>query len=312
MGIENTNNTYTEYKLNFLSNYYDENQNSCVSPSSSSSLFDGGKNGITQKENTNTQTQTKEGTNKIFEDEGNTGKKEEMIDFNNIPITIDIQKEKPKIFDIKKLFKKNFIITKQGRPPKNTNINKNIILQKKHSSSANDNARKKIFNSCKKNIYDYISQYLPSDIILHVPTVENQMGYSCENIRNFFKKKISQIFFDTIPKRVTDDLKTKREEYNHNKKMMDMIDKGNDKKLKDLLNLTFIDFLMAYLYDLNTITAGENVINLKGFKTFGQCFNEKNNRFNESQKKIYRKHIMDIYQGKIKIRKGRIKNKKRV
>ena len=39
-----------------------------------------------------------------------------------------------------------------------------------------------------------------------MPTIEKQMGYSYKNNRKFFKKKMYQIFLDSIPKRVVIEL----------------------------------------------------------------------------------------------------------
>ena len=50
-----------------------------------------------------------------------------------------------------------------------------------------DNARKRIINSCKSNIYNLIKQYISiqSDIKLYMPTIEKHLRYSYENINKF-------------------------------------------------------------------------------------------------------------------------------
>ena len=237
---------------------------------------------------------TNEHTNKRNE----TGKDDDNINMNE-------EATKP-VEDFIYIKKKNFSITKRGRP--NNKIGSTSI--KKHPSSADDNACRKIFNSCKKNSYDFITNLLPQElnIILHMPTIEKQMGYSYKNNRKFFNKKMYQIFLDSIPKRVPDDLKEKRNEYTHNKKMIEIIfnsDNAQCRIVKDLLNLTFLDFLKAYLNDQNTIrTKNGTTYDITGFKTFGGCFND---CYNQAQKRVYKNHIIQIYESKTKDRKERRK-----
>ena len=117
-----------------------------------------------------------------------------------------------------------------------------------------------------------------------------------------------QIFLDSIPKRVPDYLKEKRDEYTHNKNMIDIIFKSDNAQcriVKGLLSLTFLDFLKAYLNDQNTIrTKNGNTYDITGFKTFGGCFND---CYNQAQKRVYKNHIIQIYESKTKDRKERRK-----
>ena len=55
----------------------------------------------------------------------------------------------------------------------------NAASYKIHTKNSCDNARKKICNSCKLSIYDFIMEYVPSQlgIKLHIHTIEKQMGY---------------------------------------------------------------------------------------------------------------------------------------
>ena len=114
-----------------------------------------------------------------------------------------------------------FQSNKKGRPKKGKENQGN----KKHTRDSNDNARKKIINSCKSSIYNLISKYIPTqlDIKLHIPTIEKQMGYSQESINKFFNKKIYNIFCDTIPKKLKDEIKNNREQYQHNTYAINML-----------------------------------------------------------------------------------------
>jgi hypothetical protein len=194
---------------------------------------------------------------------------------------------------------------KKGRPNKGQENQGNKI----HTSKSNDNARKKIINSCKLSIYNLITQYVPNqlDIKLHIPTIEKQMGYSYESINKFFNKNIYKIFCDTIPKKLKNEIKNNREQYQHNKNIIDMLLenelKDENKQIKilnGLFNLCFKDFLIAYLKDETEIKISDDInISLKGFKTFSSCFNERKDGYNQSQKNVYKKNILEmIYNSK--------------
>ena len=78
------------------------------------------------------------------------------------------------------------------------------------------------------------------------------------------------------------------------------------KKLNIIFNLSFGDFLIAYLNDLKEIKTNDNyIIGLKGFKTFRQCFNERKDKYTQAQKNMFRKNILDIIQGQTHNRKPR-------
>ena len=199
---------------------------------------------------------------------------------------------------------------KKGRPNKGQENQVNKI----HTSKSNDNARKRIINSCKLSIYNSIIQYIPNqlDIKLHIPTIEKQMGYSYESINKFFNKNIYKIFCDTIPKKLKNEIKNNREQYQHNKNIIDMLLenelKDENKQIKilnGLFNLCFKDFLIAYLNDETEIKICDDInISLKGFKTFGSCFNEKKDGYNQSQKNVYKNKILEIiYNSKRNIKK---------
>ena len=122
------------------------------------------------------------------------------------------------------------------------------------------------------------------------------------------------IFFDSTPKRVKNEIKDKRNEYNFNQVKIDMLlkqeennPKIKEKKLKTLFNLTFKDFLMVYLNDKDKLKSGDLTIDLKGFKTFGQCFNENKNKYTEEQKRDFKSDIFDIIENRKKNRSPRAK-----
>lgn len=203
-----------------------------------------------------------------------------------------------------------FNFVKKGRPKKN----KQNGQIKFHNKNTNDNARRKIFNSCKMSIFNFITEF--TNIKLHVPTIEKQLGYSYKNIYLFLQKSIYQIFCDSSPKRVKDEIKNSKENYNYNKNQIDqlLIDEQNNQNITikifdGLFKLTFRDFLVAYLNDEREIKICEINIPLKGFQTFGECFNERKNLYTQSQKNIYKKHIFDIIKNEKKYRKPRAVNR---
>ena len=203
-----------------------------------------------------------------------------------------------------------FNFVKKGRPKKNKQ-NRQI---KFHNKNTNDNARRKIFNSCKMSIFNFITEF--TNIKLHVPTIEKQLGYSYKNIYLFLQKSIYQIFCDSSPKRVKDEIKNSKENYNYNKNQIDqlLIDEQNNENITikifdGLFKLTFGDFLVAYLNDEREIKICEINIPLKGFQTFGESFNERKDLYTQSQKNIYKKHIFDIIKNEKKYRKPRAVNR---
>ena len=261
-------------------------------------------------ENINTQDNTNRELNNINNDHANEIKindsndndTENEIIFSdsddNINLnTIEFEK------DTKESNKQNKFRTKKiGRPKKNQENN-----GQKHNRNSLDNARKKIYNSCKTSIYNFILKSIPSNLVikLHVPTIGKQIGCSYKDNIKFFQKTIYDIFCDSTPKRVKNEIKNNRSEYKHNKVMIDMLIEQEDddptikvKILKILFDLTFKDFLIVYLHDAVKLNIGRLTIDLKEFKTFGQCFNEYDNKYTQSQKNMFKKDIFDIIEGK--------------
>lgn len=189
---------------------------------------------------------------------------------------------------------KKFICKKKGRPRKGQENQSN----RNHTKDSYDNARKKIINSCKSEIYKTIKKYLSknSNIKLHVPTIEKQMGYSYESIEQFFDKKIYDIFCDSKPKKLKDEIKNNREQYQHNtiniNKLLEDELKDENKQIKilnGLFNLYFKDFLAVYLNGKTEIKIFDDInISLDGFETYDSCF-----------KDIYDQNLRDKFKTKI-------------
>ena len=192
---------------------------------------------------------------------------------------------------------KKFICKKKGRPRKGQENQSN----RNHTNTSYDNARKKIINSCKTNIYNIIKKYIPknSNIKLHVPTIEKQMGYSYESIKKFLDKKIKDIFCDSRPKKLKDEIKKNPEQYQHNTKNINKLleDELKDenkqiKILNGLFNLYFKDFLDVYLNGKKEIKIFDDInISLDGFQTYDSCFQK---IYDQNQRNKYKSKILDM------------------
>ena len=257
---------------------------------------------------------TKDNTNEELNNNKNNNINDSDINDNNI-IKDNINVDNIEIeIDTKENNKQNnkFSALKIGRPKKSQE-NKE---QRFHNKNSFDNARKKIYNSCKTSIYDFILKSIPSNLVikLHVPTIGKQIGCSYKDNIKFFKKTIYDIFCDSTPKRVKNEIKNNRSEYKHNKVMIDMLIEQEDddptikvKILKILFDLTFKDFLIVYLHDAVQLNVGRLTIDLKEFKTFGQCFNEYDDKYTQSQKNLFKRDIFDIIEGRKKNKPPRAK-----
>ena len=194
-----------------------------------------------------------------------------------------------------------FISKKKGRPRKGQENQSN----RNHTNVSYDNARKKIINSCKKNIYNLIIKNIPknSNITLHMPTIEKQMGYSYESINKFFDKKIYDIFCDSKPKKLKNEIKNNPEQYQHNTKNINKLLedelKDENKQIKilyGLFNLYFKDYLVAYLNDEKEIKILDDInISLNGFKTYCDCFTK---IYDQNQKNSYKTKILKMFDNK--------------
>ena len=162
-------------------------------------------------------------------------------DYNNFKMDIDSKENK-------------FNALKIGRPKKDEENN----IQRYHNKNSFDNARKKIYNSCKLSIYNFIHEYIPSNlgIKLHIPTIEKQIGYSYKNNNKFFSKKIYDIFCDSSPKRLKNEIKECRNEYNYNKEKINILleqEKNSPEiKIKILNKLFNSSFVLSFVFIFST------------------------------------------------------------
>ena len=239
---------------------------------------------------------------------------DKVEDFNSI-------NPKPKIFRIKKV-PKIFETHKLGRPPKHKIKNKD--LRKGRFRQVNVNP--KIFNAGKKSMHNFISRYVNvEDFDLQEPDI-NENG---QNNHSYWKQMSNktpyEIYCNTIPKRFEGDTlieekkgeirNQKRKELyskiNKNKKQIDAI-LGIKKYEIVFKGLLFKDFMIPYLNNKTRIDKyhekyGLIELDLKGFETYSQ-FN--NYDYTKTKKEEYKKHVLDIINGKAKNRKRTKKTKK--
>ena len=294
--IKESQNSYYNYNSNYLNSYiFIPNSNNDFLILSRPVSNESRQSEYTVKTYLNNNTdnfQTREISN------NNNGLNKELINMNNENINTFNN-----IFN--NIHPEIFISKKRGRPRRGQE-NKN---NRSHTNTSYDNARKKIINSCKSSIYNLIEQYISkeTDIKLHIPTIKNQMGNSYESINKFFDKKIYDIFCDTIPKKLKDEIKNNREQYQHNTYAINMLlenelKDGNKqiKILNRLFNLCFKDYLIAYLNNKKEIKISDDInISLNGFKTFDSCFNEIFKEINtQDLKEKYKTKILDMLDSK--------------
>ena len=134
-------------------NYFNQNQSSMFlseKDNSQSNIknFEADFQNIFLIENTKTQENTNNNNDEI-----KSNKNESVKEFDELDNTNTNQQL---IFNSVKI----------GRPKKSEK-NKE---EKYHNKNSYDNARKKIFNSCKMSIYDFITEF--TNIKLHVPTID--------------------------------------------------------------------------------------------------------------------------------------------
>lgn len=284
--------THLQFEQNLL---FGPNPNLSQSSSSKSEQ-------ISQKiyyvENTNAKTNDITNKNMLPPEEIKCKVKNEVKEFNDILYVNHYQK-------------KIFTSVKLGRLKKDQQ-NKEI---KNHNKNSYDNAGRKMINSCKVSLYNFVTEI--TKIKLHIPTIEKQLGYSYTNMNKFMNKSIYDIFVNTSPKRLKDEIKTKRENYDFNKKQINQLlekEKNDPKKTNKIFNslftLPFGKFLMLYLNDVKEIKINEETIHMTGFKTLGESFNERKNGYTQAQKNVYKKHLLEIMQNKKNTRKPRSSKKK--
>ena len=164
-------------------------------------------------------------------------------------------------------------------------------------------------HSCNNIIFDFIKSKIPKNSKLYIPTIENQMGTKSEDYNLFCKEKYYKILNEAIPRRYPGQImknkkkKLSEEEkekiYKINKTNIDNIlsrDKSNE--FLNLINITFGEYLETYLNDKKIIIINKININLEGFKTFGECFNEGNDFYPPKLKEKCKQSLLNIMHGK--------------
>jgi len=222
---------------------------------------------------------------------------------------------------------KNIITLKEEEEKKG--IEKIIIpneqnneVKVKHTKYDEDNARRKIYGSCMQSIWDSTKEMSKKKGInfnLSKPLIKSQIKSSFTDNQNFFKKSIYNIYIDSIPKKVGEQYKNNREQYSIiKKKMIDDFLKQEIEKtyvdikvLNKLFKLPFHDYLIQYLNDETTVIIkdeiyGEIKVDLPGFKTYKDCFNDE---YNIEQKNLFKKNIISIINEEVYSRKPRTKNR---
>jgi len=197
----------------------------------------------------------------------------------------------------------------------------NNELKVKHTKYDEDNARRKIYGSCMQSIWDSTEEMSKKKGInfnLSKPLIKSQFKSSFTDNQNFFKKSIYNIYIDSTPKKVGEQYKNNRDQYFIIKqKMIDDFLKQEIEKtyvdikvLNKLFKLPFHDYLIQYLNDETTVIIkdeiyGEIKVDLPGFKTYKDCFNDE---YNIEQKNLFKKNIISIINEEVYCRKPRAKN----
>lgn len=187
------------------------------------------------------------------------------------------------------------------------------VKKGKHNYKSKDNSRAKLFTSCAKSLDDFIYKEVSKyKIKLHRLYIKNQLGQNLSENEKFFEKKIINIYFDSIPKRHTEN------NICYNKKNISLVlekeMKDNNKKIKllnILFDLEFGDIFKMFLYDIPYIIK-DNMMNsdtvykiyLMGFKTFKDQLTE----LDEDDKAQFKLNAKLFIEGKITHRKLRKKN----
>ena len=199
---------------------------------------------------------------------------------------------------------KTFIGLKRG--PLKKIYRKLNLKYKRHTREYMDNAIKKFINDCNRKIHKFISKILKGQKF-NVPTIKDKMGNKYEEIILFIQNSYYYISIYSIPKncklkegktvkKLTEEEKQKI--YDSNKKNIEQIisedySKDNSKIIEVLFNLTFKDYLDAYINDNKFIDKNGNIIQLEGFETFRECFNEGEKRYTLQRKDQIKKKIKE-------------------
>ena len=190
-----------------------------------------------------------------------------------------------------------------------------------HTKNDGDNARKKVYGSCMQSTWDSlgeIGQRKGINFTLNKPFIKSQIKSSFTDNKKFFNKSLYYIFIASIPRNVGKQYQNDRSQYSIiNRNTIDnfLLQEINNpyadiKLLNKLLKLPFLDYLIPYLNDETTVIIqdefyGKIEIDLPGFKTYKDCFNDE---YNDEQKNLFKEHIFSIIKGEVKNRKPRRKN----
>ena len=193
------------------------------------------------------------------------------------------------------------------------NINNGTMRGRKYMNLSY--ATKKIIHAFKKIVHRFIKSY--TGFNFYEPTIKAYINKE-ENYINFFKKKLYDVYINTLPKRVKGDKNLKdKEDENRRTTMKTRVlknyeksinaKKEEEKKLMEkpitaILDLTLLDFLKIFLeygYENNNLTIkideqkyGFSEIKLDNFKTYSEIRYE----FSKDEAKLekYRTHLKEI------------------
>ena len=191
----------------------------------------------------------------------------------------------------------------------------------KHTKNDEDNARKKIYGSCMQSTWHSMGEIAKRkgiNFTLNKPFIKSQVKSSFTDNKIFFKKSLYYIFINSIPRNIPKLYTKNRSQYSiinrntiDNFLQQEMNNPYVDIKLfNKLFTLPYLDYLIPYLNDETTVIIQDEIygkieINLPGFKTYKDCFNDE---YNDEQKDFFKEHIYSIINGEVKCRKPRRKN----
>lgn len=212
-------------------------------------------------------------------------------------------------------------------------IQKNSNKKKKRQSSTRkykfNISKNKLLNNCAKNTSKLIKhlfklseteiiypKYINKKFLLL--TTNDKIGFSYKSNETFFNRKIKDLIFESFPKNATEAYKKRK-----NKFLQSLLDKEkNDPKIKikvlnKVFDLTFLDFLKAFLRDESKIIIKNNPYNNNetqvyfssdefssntpyiqtDFETYKDCFNE---GYTQEQKNFYKEQMFKLINGELK------------
>lgn len=191
----------------------------------------------------------------------------------------------------------------------------NIVLEisSDEGIKSNYNKRKLIINACSKEITIFIGNLCKKyKILIHKLTISSQLGENFEEFRDFFNKKIAEIYKDFKPRRLPKENKEYDftiKEINKAIEKEDKIEKEENKILHKIFKYaTFGNFLITFLDDLDFITCKDEygniiIFKIEEFRTYKNCLNN----FSEPEKDAYKEDMKRIISGK----KGRKEKKEK-